>query len=55
LRLGHGGSKATPGAGRVYAETIATGETHPLAEPFALERFALGAHVGGHRAAAVAH
>ena len=52
---GTGGLKATPGAGRMYAETIATGETHPLAEPFALERFALGAHVGGHRAAAVAH
>ena len=52
---GTGGFKATPGAGWVYAETIATGEPHPLAEPFALERFTSGALIDEHGAAAVAH
>ena len=52
---GTGGFKATPGAGRVYAHTIAHGEPHPLAAPFALERFATGALIDEHGAAAVAH
>ena len=52
---GSGGFTATPAAGWVYAQTIATGETHPLAEPFALERFASGALIDEHGAAAVAH
>jgi sarcosine oxidase, subunit beta len=52
---GTGGFKATPGAGWVYAETIATGEPHPLAAPFALERFTSGALIDEHGAAAVAH
>jgi sarcosine oxidase, subunit beta len=52
---GTGGFKATPGAGWVYAETIAKGEPHPLAEPFALERFTSGALIDEHGAAAVAH
>jgi sarcosine oxidase subunit beta len=40
----------------VYAQTIATGETHRLAEPFALERFTSGALIDEHgAAAAVAH
>ena len=52
---GTGGFKATPGAGWVYAETIATGEPHPLAEPFALDRFTSGALIDEHGAAAVAH
>jgi sarcosine oxidase, subunit beta len=52
---GTGGFKATPGAGWVYADTIANGRPHPLAEPFALERFTTGALVDEHGAAAVAH
>jgi sarcosine oxidase subunit beta len=52
---GTGGFKATPGAGWVYAHTIANGEPHPLAVPFALERFTTGALIDEHGAAAVAH
>ncbi|HEY9525196.1 MAG TPA: sarcosine oxidase subunit beta family protein [Thermopolyspora sp.] len=52
---GTGGFKATPGAGWVYADTIANGRPHPLAEPFALERFSTGALIDEHGAAAVAH
>jgi sarcosine oxidase subunit beta len=52
---GTGGFKATPGSGWVYAHTIAHGEPHPLAEPFALERFITGALIDEHGAAAVAH
>jgi sarcosine oxidase subunit beta len=52
---GTGGFKATPASGWVYAHSIATGAPHPLAEPFALERFTTGALVDEHGAAAVAH
>ncbi|MGH3741662.1 MAG: sarcosine oxidase subunit beta family protein [Micromonosporaceae bacterium] len=52
---GTGGFKATPGAGWVYADTIAHGRPHRLAAPFALERFATGALIDEHGAAAVAH
>ncbi|MQA26122.1 MAG: sarcosine oxidase subunit beta family protein [Micromonosporaceae bacterium] len=52
---GTGGFKATPGVGWVYADTIAHGRPHPLAEPFALERFVTGALIDEHGAAAVAH
>jgi sarcosine oxidase subunit beta len=52
---GTGGFKATPGAGWVFAHTIAQGEPHPLAAPFALQRFATGALVDEHAAAAVSH
>jgi sarcosine oxidase subunit beta len=52
---GTGGFKATPGAGHVFAHTIARDEPHPLARPFALERFATGALIDEHGAAAVAH
>jgi sarcosine oxidase, subunit beta len=52
---GTGGFKATPGAGWVYAETIAHGEPAPLARPYALERFTTGALIDEHGAAAVAH
>jgi sarcosine oxidase subunit beta len=52
---GTGGFKATPGAGHVFAHTIAHDEPHPLARPFALERFATGALIDEHGAAAVAH
>jgi sarcosine oxidase subunit beta len=52
---GTGGFKATPASGWVYAHSIATGEPHPLAEPFTVERFATGALIDEHGAAAVAH
>jgi sarcosine oxidase, subunit beta len=52
---GTGGFKATPGAGHVFAHTIAHDEPHPLARPFALDRFATGALIDEHGAAAVAH
>ena len=52
---GTGGFKATPGAGWVYAHTIAHGEAHPLNAPFTLERFTTGALIDEHGAAAVAH
>ncbi|RCW43136.1 sarcosine oxidase subunit beta [Halopolyspora algeriensis] len=52
---GTGGFKATPGAGWVFAHTIATGEPHPLNAPYGMERFTTGALVDEHGAAAVAH
>ncbi len=52
---GTGGFKATPGAGWVLAQTVASGEPHPLVVPFALERFTSGALIDEHGAAAVAH
>jgi sarcosine oxidase subunit beta len=52
---GTGGFKATPGAGHVFAHTIAQDEPHPLTRPFSLERFATGALIDEHGAAAVAH
>jgi len=42
-------------AGWVFAHTIARDEPHPLAAPFALDRFATGALVDEHAAAAVSH
>jgi heterotetrameric sarcosine oxidase beta subunit len=52
---GTGGFKATPGSGHVFAHTIATGEPHKLAAPFALERFTTGYLIDEHGAAGVAH
>ena len=52
---GTGGFKATPGAGHVFAHTIAHDEPHPLALPFALDRFTTGALIDEHAAAAVSH
>jgi sarcosine oxidase, subunit beta len=52
---GTGGFKATPGAGWVFAHTIATGRPHPLNAPFDLDRFTTGALIDEHGAAAVAH
>src|SRR5438132_8140550 len=52
---GTGGFKATPGSGRVFAQTIARDEPHPLAAPFALDRFTTGALIDEHGAAGVAH
>ena len=52
---GTGGFKATPGAGWVFAHTIALDAPHPLAAPFGLDRFASGALIDEHGAAAVSH
>ena len=52
---GTGGFKATPGIGWVYADTIAHRRPHPLAEPYALDRFVSGRLIDEHGAAAVAH
>jgi sarcosine oxidase subunit beta len=52
---GTGGFKATPGAGWVFAHTIARDEPHPLNAAFTLERFSNGALIDEHGAAAVAH
>ena len=52
---GTGGFKATPGSGYVFADTLANERPHPLAEPFALDRFASGALIDEHGAAGVAH
>jgi sarcosine oxidase, subunit beta len=52
---GTGGFKATPGSGHVFAHTIAHDAPHSLNAPFWLERFATGALVDEHGAAAVAH
>ena len=52
---GTGGFKATPGSGWVMAATVAAGEPHELARPFALSRFESGALIDEHGAAAVAH
>jgi sarcosine oxidase subunit beta len=52
---GTGGFKATPGSGHVFAHTIARDEPHPLAAPFALDRFVHGYLIDEHGAAAVAH
>lgn len=52
---GTGGFKATPGSGEVFAATIARGEPHPIAAPFARDRFATGRLIDEAAAAAVAH
>ena len=52
---GTGGFKATPGSGWVFADTIANGEPHELAEPYSLDRFVTGALIDEHGAAGVAH
>ena len=52
---GTGGFKATPGSGHVFAHTIAHDQPHPLAAPFALDRFHTGHLIDEHGAAAVAH
>src|SRR5262245_311466 len=52
---GTGGFKATPGSGWVFAYTIAKDEPHPLNAAFGLQRFASGALIDEHGAAAVAH
>jgi sarcosine oxidase subunit beta len=52
---GTGGFKATPGAGNIFAATLAKGKAHPLAEPFSMFRFHDGALIDEHGAAGVAH
>ncbi len=52
---GTGGFKATPGSAFVFAATIARGEPHPIAAPFALDRFTTGRLIDEAAAAAVAH
>jgi sarcosine oxidase subunit beta len=52
---GTGGFKATPGVGWAYADTIANGRAHELAEPYSVQRFQTGALIDEHGAAAVAH
>ncbi|MBM4436680.1 MAG: sarcosine oxidase subunit beta family protein [Actinobacteria bacterium] len=52
---GTGGFKATPGAGWVFAHTMARDEPHPLNAAFTLERFTTGRLIDEHGAAGVAH
>ena len=52
---GTGGFKATPGSGWVFAHTLAHDRPHELNAPFSLDRFASGALIDEHGAAAVAH
>jgi sarcosine oxidase, subunit beta len=52
---GTGGFKATPGSGHVFAATIAHGAPHPIAAPFALNRFRTGRLINEAAAAAVSH
>ena len=52
---GTGGFKATPGSGDVFAATIAHNAPHPIAAPFALDRFRTGRLIDEAAAAAVAH
>jgi sarcosine oxidase, subunit beta len=52
---GTGGFKATPGSGHIFAATIARNVPHPIAAPFALDRFVTGRLIDEAAAAAVAH
>jgi sarcosine oxidase subunit beta len=52
---GTGGFKAIPGSGWVFADTLANGRPHPIAEPFGLSRFLEGRLIDESVAAAVAH
>jgi sarcosine oxidase subunit beta len=52
---GTGGFKSIPGSGFVFADTIANGRPHRIAEPFSLNRFAEGRLIDESVAAAVAH
>jgi sarcosine oxidase, subunit beta len=52
---GTGGFKGTPGAGWALAHTVANDRPHSLNASFSLERFATGALIDEHGAAAVAH
>jgi len=52
---GTGGFKAIPGSGDIFAASLASGDMHPLAEPFSMFRFNDGALIDEHGAAGVAH
>lgn len=52
---GTGGFKAIPGSGLIFAATIAKDQPHPIAAPFAMDRFREGRFVDESVAAAVAH
>ena len=52
---GTGGFKAIPGSGFVFADTIAHGRPHPIAEPFGMNRFLEGRLIDESVAAADAH
>ena len=52
---GTGGFKATPGAGHLFAHTIAQDKPHPINAPFTLNRFVSGRLIDEAAAAAVAH
>lgn len=49
--FGTGGFKATPGAGYLLADTIANNRSHPILEPFSLDRFTRGQLLNEHAAA----
>lgn len=52
---GTGGFKAIPAGGWCLAHQMATGEAHPLAEAFGLERFESGALIDEASASGIAH
>lgn len=52
---GTGGFKGIPVGGTVFAHHLATGEPHPLASPFSLERFTTGALIDEAAASGIAH
>jgi sarcosine oxidase subunit beta len=52
---GTGGFKAIPVGGWTFAHVLATGRSHPLAEPFQLERFISGRLVDEAAASGIAH
>ncbi len=53
--FGTGGFKAIPAGGYTMAHTLATGQRHPLIEPFGLERFTTGAMIDEAGASGIAH
>jgi sarcosine oxidase subunit beta len=52
---GTGGFKAIPVGGWMLAHHMATGQPHPIAAPFALERFSTGALIDEAAASGIAH
>ena len=52
---GTGGFKGIPVGGWTLAHVLATGDNHPLAEPFQLERFTTGRLVDEAAASGIAH
>ena len=52
---GTGGFKAIPAGGWTFAHVLATGQSHPLAEPFQLQRFITGRLIDEAAASGIAH